>query len=146
MLKATGMMKHGSLVLLAVAACVLLCYVQLASAACCMTGQPTWKNTGFNLEGIPTCSDGPCSDGDSDYTKKGAVQSSNPKACCDREDTNSFFYNPQPKQGKWPGIPGFPMSYDGTSQKCDASVAVFRCRLGGAEKAAPKRFSFRRFI
>lgn len=45
-----------------------------------------------------------------------------------------------------PGIPGFPMSYDGTSQKCDASVAVFRCRLGGAEKAAPKRFSFRRFI
>jgi hypothetical protein len=111
-----------------------------------MTGQPTYKGSEVRFEGIPTCSDGPCTGNDFNYLKKGAVESKNPKACCDRENNNSFYYNPQSGKGYWPGIPGFPQKFDGTSQTCDANVAVFRCQLGGQEKAAPKRFSFKRFI
>jgi hypothetical protein len=82
---------------------LLCCRLQLASAACCMTGQPTYQGSEVRFEGIPTCSDGPCSDTNFNYFKKGAVESTNKDACCDREDTNSFFYNPQPGKGKWPG-------------------------------------------
>jgi hypothetical protein len=68
-----------------------------------MTGQPTYKGSEVRFEGIPTCSDGPCTGNDFNYLKKGAVESKNPKACCDRENNNSFYYNPQSGKGYWPG-------------------------------------------
>jgi hypothetical protein len=81
---------------------LLGCRLQLADAACCLTGQPTYKDAEVRFEGIPTCSDGPCSGNGFNYLKKGAFESPNPKACCDREDTNGFYYNPQKGEGQWP--------------------------------------------
>lgn len=138
-------MKQALLVLLAVGACVLLCSPQVADAACCLTGQPTYTGSEVRFEGIPTCSDGPCSGSGFNYLKRGAFESPNAEACCDRKDTNGFYYNPQSGKGFWPDIEKFPQKFDGTSRECDANVAMFRCGLGGQETRA-RRFSLKRFI
>lgn len=112
---------------------LFLCmHVQGAQAACCTSGQPTYKGKEVNFAGLPTCSDGPCSGDSFNYLSSGASQSPDPESCCETDGT-AFFYNPQATAmgATWPPIPRFPSKWPGTGRKCNAAAPRFRCSIGG---------------
>jgi hypothetical protein len=107
---------------------------QNAHAACCTSGQPTYKGKEVNFVGLPTCSDGPCSGPGFDYRGAGASESPNPNSCCDTETAgNVFMYNPQAtvKGATWPPIKKFPNKYAATGRQCNTEAPRFRCTIGG---------------
>ncbi|WIA42464.1 hypothetical protein OEZ86_008459 [Tetradesmus obliquus] len=107
-----------------------------AHAACCTSGQPTYKGKEVNFIGLPTCSDGPCSGQGFDYRGAGSSESPNPASCCDTETESAFLYNPQAtvKGASWPPIEQFPGKWPGTGRNCNAEAPRYRCTLGGQEK------------
>jgi hypothetical protein len=113
--------------------CLLCMRAQGADAACCTSGQPTYKGNQVNFVGLPTCSDGPCSGRGFDYSSSGASESPDPESCCDTSGESAFFYNPQAteKGATWPPIPQFPQKWAGTGRKCNLEAPRYRCTLGG---------------
>jgi hypothetical protein len=111
---------------------------QNAQAACCTSGQPTYKGMEVNFVGLPTCSDGPCSGQGFDYRGAGASQSPNPDSCCDTETDSAFMYNPPAtlEGATWPPIEQFPDKWPGTGRKCNPEAPRYRCTLGGQVGAA----------
>jgi hypothetical protein len=112
---------------------------QNAHAACCTSGQPTYKGKEVNFVGLPTCSDGPCSGPGFDYRGAGASESPNPHSCCDTDKARSaFMYNPQAtlKGATWPPIMKFPHKFAATGKKCNREAPRYRCTLGGQVGAA----------
>ncbi|KAF6252181.1 hypothetical protein COO60DRAFT_1644247 [Scenedesmus sp. NREL 46B-D3] len=132
------MASHASFT--AVIVVYLLCAAMGADAACCTSGQPTYKGNTVKFAGLPTCSDGPCSGKGFDYRGAGASESPNPESCCDTDTDTAFFYNPQAtkKGATWPPIHGFPTQYAGTSRQCSLEAPRYRCGLGGQEKKAAR--------
>lgn len=121
---------------MALMALCLLCAAMNAHAACCTSGQPTYKGKEVNFVGLPTCSDGPCSGQGFDYRGAGSSESPNPASCCDTETESAFLYNPQAtvKGASWPPIEQFPSKWPGTGRKCNSEAPRYRCTLGGQEK------------
>jgi hypothetical protein len=109
------------------------CCVQGADAACCTSGQPTYKGKEVNFVGLPTCSDGPCSGRGFDYRGAGASESPNPESCCDTEGGSPFMYNPPAteKGALWPPVAQFPSKWPGTGRQCNTEAPRYRCSLGG---------------
>lgn len=126
--------------IIALMAMCLLCAAIGADAACCTSGQPTYKGKEVNFVGLPTCSDGPCSGRGFDYRGAGASESPNPESCCDTEGAAPFMYNPPAteKGALWPPVPQFPSKWPGTGRQCNTEAPRYRCSLGGQEKKSAK--------
>ncbi|KAF6260178.1 hypothetical protein COO60DRAFT_1625795 [Scenedesmus sp. NREL 46B-D3] len=128
---------------MALMALCLLCAAMNAHAACCTSGQPTYKGSAVNFVGLPTCSDGPCSGSGFDYRGAGASESPNPKSCCDTENAGGWTYNPPAtqKSATWPPFKQFPTRWPGTSPQCNIDAPRYRCTIGGqlAAFALPAR-------